>query len=267
MSAMPSFTSPTGLFRLHRLWREGRTGLELAALMRDSRFRRPDSDAGRGRPVLLVPGFLAGDESLGVLAGWLRRGGFRPRGAGMRINAGCFTAALDALEARAEAGHRATGQRVAIIGQSHGGTLGRALAGRRPDLVSGVVTLGSPLVDPLAIHPVARLQVRFVGALGSLGAPGLFRRDCLEGECCAEVRRAAERPFPAAVGLVSIYSRSDGIVDWRACLDPAAEHVEVRASHIGMAVNGEVYAAVGAALEHFDAGHARRVAPPVPVPA
>jgi hypothetical protein len=67
--------------------------------------------------------------------------------------------------------------------------------------------------------------------------------------------------------LVSIYSRSDGIVDWRACLDPAAEHVEVRASHIGMAVNGEVYAAVGAALEHFDAGHARRVAPPVPVPA
>jgi hypothetical protein len=114
---------------------------------------------------------------------------------------------------------------------------------------------------------VARLQVRFVGALGSLGAPGLFRRDCLDGECCAEVRRAAERPFPATVDLVSIYSRTDGIVDWRACLDPAAEHVEVRASHIGMAVNAEVYAAVGAALECFDAGVARRVAPPVPVPA
>ena len=126
------------------------------------------------------------------------------------------------------------------------------------------MTMGSPLVDPLAIHPVARFQVRFVGALGSLGAPGLFRRDCLDGECCDEVRRAAERPFPATVGLVSIYSRSDGIVDWRACLDPAAEHVEVRASHIGMAVNAEVYATVGTALERFDAGVAR---PPVPVPA
>jgi triacylglycerol lipase len=263
---MPAHSSPNGLLRLPRLWREGRTGLELAALMRDPRFRRPNPHVGRGRPVLLVPGFLAGDESLGVLAGWLRRSGFRPRGAGMRLNAGCFTAALDALEARAEAGRGATGQRVAIIGQSHGGTLGRALAGRRPDLVSGVVAMGSPLVDPFAIHPVARLQVRFVGALGSLGAPGLFRRDCLDGECCGEVRRAAKRPFPATVDLVSIYSRSDGIVDWHACLDPAAEHVEVRASHIGMAVNAEVFAAVGAALARFDAGVPRQLKRPAVVP-
>ena len=248
---MPSFSSRTGLLGLPRLLREGRTGLELAALVRDPRFRRADPHVGRDRPVLLVPGFLARDETLGVLAGWLRRSGFRPGGAGMRLNAGCFTAAVDALEVRAEA-LRGTGQRVAIIGQSHGGTLGRSLAARRPDLVSGVVAMGSPLVDPFAIHPVARLHVRVVGALGSLGAPGLFSRDCLEGECCTEVRRAAERPFPSAVGFVSVYSRTDGIVDWRACLDPAAEHVEVHASHIGMAVNAQAYAAIGAALESFD---------------
>jgi triacylglycerol lipase len=263
---MPFISSRIGSPRLPRLWREGRTGLELAGLVRDPRFRRVDPHAGGDRPVLLVPGFLAGDESLAVLAGWLRRSGYRVGGAGMRFNAGCFTAALDALEARAEA-LRETGRRVAIIGQSHGGTLGRSLATRRPDLVAGVVAMGAPLVDPLAIHPVARFQVRFVGALGSLGAPGLFSRDCLEGECCAEVRRAAERPFPAGVGFASIYSRSDAIVDWRACLHPAAEHVEVRASHIGMAVNAEAYAAVGAALESFDAVHPPRLAPPVPAPA
>jgi pimeloyl-ACP methyl ester carboxylesterase len=242
--------------------RESRTGLELAALVRDPLFRRPDPHAGHGRPVLLVPGFLAGDESLGVLAGWLRRSGFRPGGAGMRLNAGCFTAALDALEARAEA-LREGGQRVAIIGQSHGGTLGRALATRRPDLISGVVAMGSPLIDPFAIHPVALLQVRVVGALGSLGAPGLFSRECLRGECCAEVRRLAEKPFPAGVGFVSVYSLSDAIVDWHACLDPAAEHVEVRASHIGMAVNAEAYAVVGAALARFDVGEPLRQTPPV----
>src|SRR5436309_14194322 len=83
------------------LWREGRTGLELAALLRHPDFRRPAPHVGWGRPVLLVPGVLAGDESLGVLAGWLRRSGFAPGGAGMRLNAGCFTAALDALEERA----------------------------------------------------------------------------------------------------------------------------------------------------------------------
>ena len=226
---MPSLSSRIGPLRLPRLWREGRTGIELATLVRHPRFRHPDQHAGRDRPVLLVPGFLAGDESLAVLAGWLRRSGFRPGGAGMRFNAGCFSAALDALEGRAEALRGTTGSRVAIIGQSHGGTLGRSLAARRPDLVAGVVAMGSPLIDPLAIHPVARFQVRFVGALGSLGAPGLFSRDCLEGECCAQVRRAAGRSFPAGVGFVSIYSRSDAIVDWRACLHPAAEHVEVRA--------------------------------------
>jgi triacylglycerol lipase len=264
---MPSLSSPTGLLRLPRLlWREGRTGLELAALVRDPRFRRADPQAGRGRPVLLVPGFMAGDETLSVLAGWLRRSGFRTTGAGMRLNAGCFTAALDALEARAEVLSE-DGRRVAIIGHSHGGTLGRWLAVRRPDLVSGVVAMGSPLVDALAIHPVARLHVRFVGALGSLGAPGLFSTECLHGECCAEVRRAGKRPFPSGVGFVSIYSRSDAIVDWRACLHPAAEHVEVRASHIGMAVNAEAYAAVGAALESFDAVDPPRLKPPAAVPA
>ena len=264
---MRSLGSRIGSLRPPRLWREGRTGLELAGLVRDPRFRRVDAYAGGDRPLLLVPGFLASDESLAVLAGWLRRSGYRVGGAGMRFNAGCFTAALDALEARAEALRGATGPRVAIIGQSHGGTLGRSLAARRPDLIAGVVAMGAPLVDPLAIHPVARLQVRFVGALGSLGAPGLFSRDCLEGECCAEVRRAAGRPFPAGVGFVSIYSRSDAIVDWRACLHPAAKHVEVRASHIGMAVNAEVYAAVGAALESLNAVDPPRLPPPVIAPA
>jgi triacylglycerol lipase len=263
---MLSLRTPTRLLGLNRLLREGRTGLELAALVRDPRFRRAEPHIGRDRPVLLVPGFLARDETLGMLAGWLRRSGFRPGGAGMRFNAGCFTEALDALELRAEA-LRGTGQRVAIIGQSHGGTLGRSLAARRLDLVSGVVAMGSPLVDPFAIHPFARFQVQVVGALGSLGAPGLFSRDCLEGECCAEVRRTAERPFPATVGFVSVYSRTDGIVDWRSCLDPAAEHVEVDASHIGMAVNAQAYAAIGVALEQFDARVPRqRRKQPVAVP-
>jgi hypothetical protein len=51
------------------------------------------------------------------------------------------------------------------------------------------------------------------------------------------------------VGFVSVYSRSDGIVDWRACLDPAAQHVEVAASHIGMAVNPDVYRVLAEALD------------------
>ena len=43
------------------LWREARVGLEAAALLRDPVFRGAGMTDGRGRPVLLIPGFLAGD--------------------------------------------------------------------------------------------------------------------------------------------------------------------------------------------------------------
>jgi triacylglycerol lipase len=233
------------------LWREGRTGLELAGLLRDPAFRKPGPVAGSGSPVLLIPGFLAGDDSLAVMAWWLRRAGHEPLAAGMRSNVGCAAVALDALEDRLETAVADGGRRAAVVGHSHGGTLGRSLAMRRPDLVAGVVALGSPLVDQLALHPVARLPVRVVGGLGSLGAPGLFRRECLDGECCNELRDAALRPFPAAVGFVSVYSRSDGVVDWRSCLDPRAEAVEISTSHVGMAVSAASYQAIGQALRRF----------------
>ncbi len=67
------------------------------------------------------------------------------------------------------------------------------------------------------------------------------------GECCHPGVECAA-PLAADIGFTSVYSRSDGIVDWRSCLDPAAEHVEVSASHIGMAVNPQVFRAVAGAL-------------------
>jgi triacylglycerol lipase len=61
------------------LWREARIGLEAAALLRDPVLRGDGTCDGRGQPVLLIPGFLAGDGSLAVLSGWLGRRGYRPR--------------------------------------------------------------------------------------------------------------------------------------------------------------------------------------------
>ena len=127
--------------------------------------------------------------------------------------------------------------------------------------MSGIVTLGTPQVDPLAIHPLVRLQLFALGTLGTLGAPGLFRRACLNGDCCAEFWEQQAQPLPRGTGFVSVYSRSDGIVDWRACLDPDAEHVEVSASHIGMAVNAQVYRAIASALDDFRRRDAKKRRP------
>jgi pimeloyl-ACP methyl ester carboxylesterase len=246
------------------LWRESRAGLEAAALLRSPVFRGEGVTDGGGQPVLLVPGFLAGDDSLGPLTRWLRRTGHHTRKAGLRANIGCSGRTVDRLEVRLEQLVEHQGRRAAIVGQSRGGSLARVLARRRPDLVSGIVTLGTPHVEPLAVHPVVRLQLFAVGALGTLGAPGLFSRSCLAGDCCSAFWEDFAAQPARGVGFVSIYSRSDGIVDWRACLDPNAEAVEVSASHIGMALNAGAYRAIADALADFRRRDARRRAGPAP---
>src|SRR4051794_34615619 len=250
MKAPSLFTQPP-------IWREGRFGLEMAALLRDPVYHGEGISDARGQPVLLLPGFLAGDDSLGVMTRWLRRTGHHTRKAGMRFNIDCSEAAVNRLEERVEILAECREQKVAIVGQSRGGNFARVLAVRRPDLVSGIVTLGSPQLDPMAVHPLIRLPVIAVGALGTLGAPGLFSHSCRSGRCCEQFWEDMQAGFPKGVGYVSIYSRSDGIVDWHACLDPAAEHVEIEASHCGMAVSGEAYRAVADALRRFRRAQAR----------
>jgi triacylglycerol lipase len=241
------------------LWREARLGLEAAALLRDPVLRGDGLRDGRGRPVMLIPGFLAGDASLGPMGAWLKRAGYRPARAGMRANVGCSGAMMARLEERLDRVVEEQGMRAVLIGQSRGGALAKVLAVRRPDLACGLVTLGSPQVDPLAVHPLVRLQVQAVGALGTLGAPGLFRRSCIDGDCCAAFWEELAGPLPAGIGSVSVYSKSDGIVDWRACLDPHAdEHVEIGASHVGMAVSPAAWRAVASALDRFGRAEARR---------
>ena len=233
------------------IWRESLWGLEAARLARDPIFAGQGVADADAQPVLLIPGFLAGDSSLGLMTGWLRRTGHHTSRAGIRANVDCSQASVERLLDRLERFAERRGDRVALVGQSRGGCLARVLAVRRPELVSGIVTLGSPVLEPLAIHPLVRLHVEAVSRLGALGAPGLFRSECFDGECCVPFRTDSEAPFPAGVGFVSIYSRRDGIVDWRACLDEAAELVEVESSHVGMAANAAVYRVVAAALERF----------------
>ncbi len=229
------------------IWREGRMAHERAALMRDPVLEGDGLPRGHGEPVLLIAGFLAGDLSLGVMAHWLRRLGYRPVRAGIRANVDCTEETLGRLEAELATAVGRRGQPAWIIGHSRGGTMARVLAVRRPDLVRGIVCLGTPLLDQYDVHPLVRVQVRTVATLGSLGVPGLFRHRCREG-CCAEAHAQLAGPFPPNVAYTSIFSRSDGIVGWRSCLDPAADAVEVEASHCGMAVNPEVYRALAAAL-------------------
>jgi pimeloyl-ACP methyl ester carboxylesterase len=181
------------------------------------------------------------------MARWLRDIGYRPGRARIRANVDCTERALIHLDHQLDQLAERHGRRVRIVGQSRGGSMARVLAVRRPDVIEAIVCLGSPLLDEFAVHPLVRNQLRAVAMLGSMGVPGLLSYSC-RSSCCAGARRDLAAPFPDGVRFTSIYSRSDGIVGWRACLDPAARQVEVRSSHIGMAANAGVFRAIGEAL-------------------
>ena len=189
--------------RIPPLWRESRIGLEAAALRRSPVFDGLGVPSGERRPVLLIPGFMAGDLSLGTLAGWLRRNGYCTHRTGIRANFDCSEEACRRLEARLEHMAERHGERVVVIGQSRGGVFAKALAARRPELVQGIVTLGSPSVSQLAIHPLVLAQVGLVSALGTAHVPGMFSISCLRGKCCSAFRDALQGPFPEDVGYVA----------------------------------------------------------------
>ena len=217
---------------------------ELGRLMIDPVFAGKGVPRGDGGPVMLIPGFLAGDASLSVMAGWLERMGHKPHRSGIALNVGCSDRCLDALEVRAERIVADAGRRLALIGHSRGAHFAKALAHRRPERVAGVISLGAGLDSPFDISLPTKAAV---AAARAAQAP---RREegCLTERCGCGFSRHYAGPFPDSVPLTSVYSRGDGVVWWEACVVPYARNVEVTGSHVGLAFNRKAYRAVAEAL-------------------
>ncbi|GHH56379.1 alpha/beta fold hydrolase [Lentzea cavernae] len=215
-------------------------------LVRHPVWRGADPDVGQGLGVVLVPGFGAGDVSLLPAASWLRARGYVPTSAGVGLTVGCTADLLAKLLRTTEEHAERTGRPVVLLGQSRGGWLGRLVAVRRPELVRGLVMMGSPVLDPMGARPSLMRVVRFLTRLASAGVPGLLDEDCMRGPCFEEHSEIlAER---LSVPAVSIFSRSDGVVPWQLCQDPCAECVEVRSTHTGMGFDPHVYEVFGPRL-------------------
>lgn len=230
------------------MWGELRYSGELARLLAGGTLlpprRRHDAP-----PVLLIPGFMAGDASLAIMRGWLRRRGHRVASSGMVVNVDCAERIVTRMESQLERIVERRERQVVLIGQSRGGALARALAVRRPELVCGLVMLGSPVRDGLAVSAPVLRTVRWLARLGDIGLPGLFSSSCRDGECCERFNGELAAPLESHIEALAVYSRSDAIVDWRACLDPHAEQVEVDSSHCGMSVHPAVYRVLDRALD------------------
>lgn len=215
-----------------------------------------------GKPVLLVPGFLAGDRSLQPLAHRLAAAGYRPCPAGIQRNIDCSELATARLSDRLEQIVSDHGRPVPVVGHSRGGMFAQVLAHRRPDLVSGVVTIATPRRDPLALHPALLASALSLAAAGSVGVRGVIRYSCAFGRCCEAFRNDLAAPAAASLPHLDVYSRRDGIVDWRACHDPSRKHVEVSSTHCGMAADRVTLHVVADFLETIHDRRPARARPP-----
>jgi pimeloyl-ACP methyl ester carboxylesterase len=227
---------------------EPRGWLELGRLLVDPVWHGVGVPHGDGRPVVLMPGFLAGDYTLGVMATWLHRIGYRPRFSGFVTNTDCSDRALDRVERTVDELWHRDGRRVALIGHSRGGHFARALAARRPDRVSHAISMGADLQGMFGASAPTLFAVRV--AARAIHATGRARREaCLTAHCGCSFSHAYARPFPFDdVRLTSIYSKGDGVVHWQTQVIPHADCIEVTGSHIGLVFNRKVYRAVAGAL-------------------
>lgn len=258
-SPLASFLLPQGFARppasalLHEARIVGEVGRYAVRTAAQRRPRAPEWPAGQQPasqpdPVMLVPGFLAGDGTLIAMSAGLRRRGFRTYRAQILANVGCTDRAVTQLERRLEDIATRREARVQVVGHSLGGMIARGLAARRPDLVSGIVTMGSPMMAPAAHHRFLSRGVDTLVRLSAVGVPGLMSRECVAGACARRSFDESRQPLAPGIGFTAIYSHHDGIVDWRACIDPIAVPLRVSASHCGMAVDPRVLDAVAGAL-------------------
>jgi pimeloyl-ACP methyl ester carboxylesterase len=179
---------------------------------------------GEPHPVLVLPGLLASDVSTRVLRAWLRRLGYPVVGWALGRNRGPTQEVVSELPLLVDRLARQHQTSVSIVGWSLGGIYARRLAGRAPHQVRQVISLGSPFAlteRPVDGSPGARVHHR----LASVNGNGRLRAS----------RGSLARPLP--VPSTAVYSRWDGVVDWRACRQepgPISENVAVRSSHLGM---------------------------------
>lgn len=196
-------------------------------------------------PVVLVPGFISGDFSLTVLARHLRRQGHRTFASRIGANLGCTDAMVERLIARVADVADAEDRPIGLVGHSRGGMIAKLAAQRRPDLVASIVVLSAPVTGTLSVAPHVRKQLEILFRLQARGFERVIGQDCVTGECAARIADELDRPFPVDVPYASLYSPLDAIIDWHTCLDPAAELVEMSASHTGMATDPLVLDTVG----------------------
>ncbi|MEM1414377.1 MAG: alpha/beta hydrolase [Myxococcota bacterium] len=217
---------------------------EAVRLAMRARALRARGPAASPRVVVDLPGWLAPEASMAPLRSYLRRLGHDARPWGFGTNRESPGVARDRMLPVVDRLVDEVRAPIVMVGWSLGGYVAREVARLRPDAVAGVVTFGSPIIGGPMYTSAAR------------------RTPPEEQARILEQIAEAEAVAPLRCPVTVIYSRRDGVVDWRACLDhqtPHAVHREVRSTHLGLGIDPDVWEAVADGIERSDPPQEKRV--------
>lgn len=209
---------------------EARAAAELASGMLAAPLLLARLPRGDGHPVMVLPGFMAGDTSTAPLRAMLRQLGYAARPWGFGRNFGPSSRLETKIADRVRHLADVYGEKLSLIGWSLGGIYAREVARSAPELVRTVISLGSPFGHPKANHAWPLFEA----------ASGVRVDDVAQ-------KRMTILRTPPPVPTTAIYSKTDGIVNWRSCIQPTgaeAENIEVEGSHCGLGWNPLVIAAI-----------------------
>ena len=202
------------------------------ALRRLSRLPKGD-----GSQVILIPGWMAPEESMAALRWFLRRQDYDARYWGLGVNRGNPESDSEILVEQVAALVAETGQKVTLVGWSLGGVIARETARQLPEGVLQVITYGTPVIGGPTFTPAAKTYG--------------------ESECqrISELIVEMDEQMPITTPISSIFTRNDRVVSWPACIDrssPNVTHYEVRSTHISMGFDPDVWRIILECLGRFD---------------
>ena len=223
------------------IWREVGLIPEWLRLKTSPVFLGQTIPRGNGAAVVTIPGFMCSDLYTNGLTNWLQRMGYQAYPSGLARNNDCVEKLLHQVTATIETAATETGGKVHLIGHSLGGVMARIAALQRPELVASVVTLASPFRGIRAHSYVLWLGRRVRRRVQSEATP-----QCFTGFCHCPSVTALQKELPASLPHCAIYTKTDGIVDWRTCIhDDPLYNAEVSGTHIGLVFNQQVYRLIG----------------------
>ena len=197
---------------------------------------------GDGSAVIVIPGFMMTDFYLAEFRAWINRLGYKAYFSGIGLNAECPNLLIQhKLQETIQKAYSETGRKVHLVGHSLGGVIGRAAASQMPDRIASVIAMGSPFRGVSLHHSILSLAQLVRGQILDRHGDRVLPA-CYTAACTCNFLESLMGKMPGSVAETAIYTRSDGIVDWRVCqTGNAANDFEVSSTHIGLVFNPIVY--------------------------